>query len=406
MTTGQAIMFLSVSDQLGGSEIALLQMIGGIRRLRPSWKVHLVLPGRGPLLDRAERLGADCVILPMPKPLARLGEFGSLNARSPMIARLALAARLSVVAIVLPGYLARLRRVARSASPSILHTNGIKAHVLGALLDPNLRVVWHVHEYVGGRPVTRKLLRAHEGRVASIVANSASVKRDIEAAVSPKAVVHVVHNAVDLDIFRPDGPVEDLDARAGLSAPVAPVVRVGLVGTFARWKGHEVFLRALSALPGQPAVRGYVIGEAVYDTAGSQYSLAELREMARMLGIADRIGFTGFLRPAPAMRALDVVVHASTQPEPFGLVVAEAMACGRAVITSAAGGAAELVRPDQDAVTHQPGDSNDLARAIARLAADADLRRQLGARARIAAGERFHPDRMARELVDLYERVA
>jgi glycosyltransferase involved in cell wall biosynthesis len=63
------------------------------------------------------------------------------------------------------------------------------------------------------------------------------------------------------------------------------------------------------------------------------------------------------------------------------------------------------VRPDQDAVTHQPGDSNDLARAITRLAADAHLRRQLGARARIAASERFHPDRMARELVDLYERV-
>jgi glycosyltransferase involved in cell wall biosynthesis len=106
------------------------------------------------------------------------------------------------------------------------------------------------------------------------------------------------------------------------------------------------------------------------------------------------------------MRALDVVVHASTQPEPFGLVIAEAMACGRAVITSATGGAAELVRPEQDAVTHAPGDANDLARAIARLAADAHLRRDLGAQARIAACERFHPDRMARELVDLYEQVA
>jgi glycosyltransferase involved in cell wall biosynthesis len=399
-------MFLSVSDQLGGSEIALLQMIGGIRRLRPSWKIHLVLPGRGPLLERAELLGADCVILPMPKPLVRLGEFGSLQARWPIVARLALAARLSVVAVVLPGYLARLRRVTRSASPAVLHTNGIKAHVLGARVDPKLKVIWHVHEYVGGRPVTRKLLRAHEARVAVIVANSASVKRDIEAAVSPKAAVHVVHNAVDLETFRPDGPADDLDKRAGLSAPSSPVVRVGLVGTFARWKGHDVFLRALAALPDQPAVRGYVIGEAMYDTTGSQHSLAELREMALALGIADRVGFTGFLRPAHAMRALDIVVHASIQPEPFGLVIAEAMACGRAVITSAAGGAAELVRAEQDAVTHKPGDSNDLSRAIARLAGDAHLRRQLGAQARIAACERFDPDRMARELIDLYEQVA
>lgn len=406
MGTSRAIMFLSVSDQLGGSEIALLQIIGGIRRLRPSWKLHLVLPGRGPLLDRAEQLGADCVILPMPQPLARLGEFGSVNARWPAIAKLALAARLSVVAVVLPGYLARLRRVTRSVSPSILHTNGVKAHVLGARLDPTLRVIWHVHEYVGSRPVTRKLLRAHERHVSRIVANSASVKRDIEEAVSPKATVHVLHNAVDLETFRPDGPSEDLDARAGLPAPQSPVVRVGLVGTFARWKGHEVFLRAIAGLSAETPVRAYVIGEALYDTTGSQYSLAELQQMARALGITDRVGFTGFLRSAPAMRALDVVVHASTQPEPFGLVIAEAMACGRAVITSGAGGASELVRPEHDAVIHTPGDAHDLARAIARMAADADLRRALGERARTAACERFHPDRMARELIDLYENVA
>ncbi len=56
------------------------------------------------------------------------------------------------------------------------------------------------------------------------------------------------------------------------------------------------------------------------------------------------------------MRALDIVVHASTRPEPFGLVIAEAMACGRAVITSAAGGAAEIVESEVDALTHTPGD--------------------------------------------------
>jgi glycosyltransferase involved in cell wall biosynthesis len=401
-----SVMFLSVSDQLGGSEIALLQMIDGIRRLRPAWKIHVVLPGRGPLLDRAEGLGADCVILPMPKPLARLGEFGALNARWPLMARMALAARVGIVAVFLPGYLARLRRVARSAGPAILHTNGVKAHVLGSRVDSNLRVIWHMHEYVGGRTVTRQLLRSHVQRVAAIVANSGSVKRDVEETVSPQATVHVIHNAVDLETFRPDGAAEDLDARAGLPASSGPVVRVGLIGTFARWKGHEVFLRAIAAVPRELMVRGYVIGEAVYDTTGSQHSLTELREMAGTLGITDRVGFTGFLRPAPAMRALDMVVHASTQPEPFGLVIAEAMACGRAVITSGAGGAAELVRPGVDAVTHTPGDAADLARTIARLVTDPALRRDLGGRARIAACEHFNPDRLAAELVNLYEQVA
>ena len=70
------------------------------------------------------------------------------------------------------------------------------------------------------------------------------------------------------------------------------------------------------------------------------------------------------------MRALDVVVHASTQPEPFGLVIAEAMACGRAVITSAAGGAAEIIDAGVDAITHPPGDAASLSACMVRLARD------------------------------------
>ena len=103
----------------------------------------------------------------------------------------------------------------------------------------------------------------------------------------------------------------------------------------AQWKGHEVFLRAFKMLAGDPPVRGYVIGGALYETDGSQRDLDELRRLAESLGLSWPVGFTGFVDDAAAaMRALDVVVHASTQPEPFGLVIAEAMACGRAVVVS------------------------------------------------------------------------
>ena len=73
-----------------------------------------------------------------------------------------------------------------------------------------------------------------------------------------------------------------------------------------------------------------MIGGTLYQTEGSQYDLEDLRRLAANLGLEGRVGFTGFVdEPAAAMRALDVVVHASTQPEPFGLVIAEAMAGGR-----------------------------------------------------------------------------
>jgi glycosyltransferase involved in cell wall biosynthesis len=466
------VAYLSVSDQLGGSEIALLEMIRGVRRARPEWPLHLILPGRGPLLAQAEAAGADCTVLPLPKALANVGESAAEDARWSLGTRAMLGLQLATVALSLPSYLSRLRRLLRSIDPDIVHSNGLKAHVTAAralpltsgarpraalarvsaadargdarqmtrdsrlagesrlttsdsrlttsdsrlttsdsrlttgdsrLTTADSRLIWHIHDYIGPRRVTRTLLKAHEHRAAAIIANSASVADDLRRVLSPAARVDVVHNAVDLRTFAPNGPVQDLDACAGVTPAASGVVRVGLVATFARWKGHEVFLHAIAALPPDAPVRAYVVGGALYDTAGSQYSLDELRRLARTIGVADRVAFTGFLPPAAAMRALDVVVHASTRPEPFGLVIAEAMACGRAVITSASGGAAELVEPEVDALTHSPGDASGLSRAIARLVADADLRMRLGARAREAACRRFDPDRLARDVVNVYE---
>ena len=392
------IAYLSVSDQLGGSEIVLLELIKGVCRLRPSWALQVILPGRGPLLDRLEAAGADCVVLPLPPSLARLGESGTHP--------VALAAGLVPVALALPAYVHRLRTILEASRPALLHTNGLKAHIVGARAGEPSKVVWHMHEYIGARRLTRALLARHQRPVAAMIANSKSVAADLAVALRPRAPVHVVHNAVDLDTFAPDGPAEDLDRRAGLAPARGNVVRVGLVSTFARWKGHDVFLQAMARVPADVPVRGYIVGGPLYDTAGSQHSLAELQALADRLRLSGRVGFTGFLPAAPSMRALDVVVHASTRPEPFGMVIAEAMACGRAVITSGAGGAAELIDAGVDALTHAPGDAEDLSRCIVRLVGDAELRRQLGSRARAAAGRRFDSERMAREVVAVYEAIA
>ena len=124
------------------------------------------------------------------------------------------------------------------------------------------------------------------------------------------------------------------------------------------------------------------------------------------LGIGDRVGFTGFVaQPESALRALDVVVHASTSPEPFGLVIAEAMACERAVIVSVAGGAAEIVTVGVDALGHQPGDTEGLAARITELAIDPGLRSRLGRAARATAERCFDRARLAKELVPIYQSV-
>ena len=70
---------LSVSDQLGGSEVALLGIIGSLRHVRPDWQFQVVLPGNGPLRPRLTEVGASCLVVPMPSSLARMGEWAAVR---------------------------------------------------------------------------------------------------------------------------------------------------------------------------------------------------------------------------------------------------------------------------------------------------------------------------------------
>jgi glycosyltransferase involved in cell wall biosynthesis len=216
--------------------------------------------------------------------------------------------------------------------------------------------------------------------------------------------VTVVRNAVDTDHFAPaarDGA--GLDRLAGLPPADPGTVRVGLVATYANWKGHGVFLDALARLPASPPCRGYVVGGPIYTTAGSQLTREELERRAADSGLAGRVGFVPFQPdPVDAYRMLDVVVHASTRPEPFGLTIAEAMSCGKPAVVAAAGGAAELFADGADALGHPPGDAAALAAAVARLAVDAQLRARIGAAARRAAVDRFGLGRYGREIAAVY----
>jgi glycosyltransferase involved in cell wall biosynthesis len=341
------------------------------------------------------------VIAPMPDSLARFGESG-LSGFASGGATLVGAADGAV------RYARVLKRVLVGLDADVIHSNGFKHHVIAAAIAAPVRpVVWHIHEYVTTRRLSRTLLRRCVGRVAAAVANSRSVARDLAAGVGAGLRIETIYNGIDLSSYAPEGDAADLDALAGVPPAPAGTVKVGLVATFGRWKGHDVFLRAIARLDRSLPVRAYIIGGAVYDTARSEFSLAEVRAMAESAGVADRVLFTGFIdRMAPALRALDVVVHASTKPEPFGLAIAEAMACGRATIVSAAGGAAEIVEPDRDALTHAPGDERGLADAIARLASDPALRRSLGEAARASARTRFDATAFGRAFADVYESVA
>ena len=387
------IAFLNPSGKLGGAETSLREIMASIRTAQPNWELWLVLGEDGPLSQIARDGGVHVEVRPFPPSLRRLGGAG----REGGIRGLCGAAAGSVQ------YTLQLSRLLREIAPDLIHTNGFKMHLLGAWACPRKTpLVWHIHDYVTSRRLMSRLLRISRGRCTMAVVNSKSVARDL-ATVLPDLPSVPVYNAIDLTRFSPEGNKLDLDALAGLPAPPPATIRVGLISTFARWKGHKVFMEALSRLPADIPIRGYIIGGPIYQTAGSQWSKAELQQEADRLGLADRLGFTGFVDdPAPALRALDIVVHTSTNPEPFGMVIIEGMAAGKAVVVSEAGGALELFENGENALGHPPGDAETLAAQIHRLASDAELRRRLGRAGRATAERSFNNTRLGSELAAVY----
>jgi glycosyltransferase involved in cell wall biosynthesis len=298
----------------------------------------------------------------------------------------------------------RLRQVIGSLGPDVVHSNSLKLHLLAALAGarhrPPWRLVWHLHDFVAGRAVMRRALRWAAAAAAGAVAVSHAVADEAIAHLGPLPVV-VVPNGIDTQRFQPGAARGAcLDELAGLPSVPPETVRIGLVATYARWKGHDVFVDAAARLVQRRAdlpVRFYVVGGPIYQTAGSQWSRDELKRLpaARALLADGRLGFVDFQADAaPVYRALDVVVHASTRPEPFGLTIAEAMASGRAVVVARGGGAAELFTHDHDAVGVRPGDAGELAGALEGLVAEPLLRRRLGSAARTTACDRFARGRL------------
>lgn len=398
------LLYLSPTASMGGAERVLLDLLGGIRRARPTWVLGLIVANDGPLADDARRLGVRTMVMPFPRAFARIGDAGLAGPGSWF--RFIWWALLGTFSMA--RYIRQFRRAATGFEPDIVHSNGFKMHLLAALTKPpRAALVWHFHDYLGSRRVASRLIQRLKGRCDAIVAVSEDVAADIRRQLGEVVAVHAVWNAVDLARFKPEGPRLDLDALSALPPPERGVVRVGLVATFARWKGHLLFLEMLGILARKHPVRGYIVGGPVYETAGSQYSTEELRAAIARAGLTRAVGLAGFVKDSsPALRALDIVVHASTSPEPFGLVIAEAMATGRPVVVSETGGVAELVVAERTALTYPQGQVEALTQQVERLVVDGDLRRRLGLAARKAAVDQFGPSRFIEQILGLYSRFS
>ena len=403
------IVFVNQVGQVGGAEMILLDLMACLPAAIAGVERHLIVLTDGPLVALAEALGVTVHVHAMPERLSSLGD-SALKGKGKGRLALTLLTRGMPAGFSAIGHARALGRLVRRLNPDLVHSNGLKAHLLLGLAGlKGIPIVWQLQDFLGTRPVMAKALRWASRSATGVIAIAEAVGRDAREVLSPLPV-EVVYTAIDLDEFAPgpgDGPW--LDGLAGLPTAEEGVARVGLVAVYARWKGQDLLLEAAVRIVAErpdARVRFFIIGGPIYKTQGSQFTEGELRAKAEALGLGDRAGFVPFRRDtANVYRSLDVVVHASTQPEPFGRTIVEAMACARPVIVANAGGAAETFTQGVDAVGFTPGDPSALADAILGLLDDPARRERIALAARTSAASRFDRPRFGVEMAAAYEKL-
>ncbi|HEV2057793.1 MAG TPA: glycosyltransferase family 4 protein, partial [Solirubrobacteraceae bacterium] len=245
----------------------------------------------------------------------------------------------------------RARRLA--AGHDLVYLNGtVSGRLLPALAGR--RTILHVHDIVDRVP-------RFWSRADAVLADSAAVAERL-----PGLHAHVVYCPVELDVAltAPPWPVDD--APDGSRRPV-----VGFVGRIEPRKGPLDLVRAAPLIrAAMPDVRIVVVGDDPYDSA-PEYA-------ARVRAAEDVEHIPWVPDGAAVMRHLDVLVAPSRQ-EPFGTVLAEAMAAGTPVVATRVGGLAEVVADGVTGRLVTPGDPAELAAAVLEVLAG---RERMGAAAR------------------------
>ena len=217
------------------------------------------------------------------------------------------------------------------------------------------------HGIYNARSKLKRRYNAIMARGDIVIANSEFTKAHIirEHRTDPEKIV-VIPRGVDMALFDPAIIAPDKIEQQRLSWDIAPSQKIILLpGRLTRWKGQGVAIKALAELPDDFVL--VLMG----DAQGRNKYVEELKTLASSLGVTERIRLPGHTDAVSlALSSADIVISASTEPEAFGRVMAEAQAMGKPVVATAHGGAMETVLDGQTGQLVPHSDAYALADAI------------------------------------------
>lgn len=296
----------------------------------------------------------------------------------------------------------------REIEPQIVHTHSSKAGILGRAAAAKLGIpaVHTIHGasfHVGQNPLIHRTYIAAEKWAASrtekfISVSDAMTDRYVATGIAPREKFATIYSGMEVEPFLdPPRPRETVRAELGFARQH---VVVGKVARLFHLKGHEYVIRAARLVVREhPNVRFLFVGDGILRES--------LEKQIAREGMQEKFVFTGLVRPeriAELIAATDIIVHASLW-EGLARVLPQGLIAGKPVVSYDVDGAREVVISGQTGYLLPPKAVDELAAAIAELAADPALRDRYGQSGRERFTERFRHENMTRQIRDVYQSV-
>ena len=403
------ILYIDLAPHPGGSVISLSHLLSGLDRTQ--WRPMVILSRQNDFVG-FEKMGIPVARVPTPQrekrpagvvEQVRQGKAAASIRSTPVLSHIwhwggALRHwRRNVLPVV-----RALTPIIRDFNPTLIHLNdsvALMQHAVLAARRTRTLAIVHSRALVPTSAFDRRILVPG---LSGMIFISQAVAQDQLRGVARPPLTRVIPNAVDIAQF--EQPVDGASVRRELGiAPNAPLV--GMIGRIIPWKGQHVFIEAFARLRQRhPRAMAILVGSA--DTAQGEEYGARLQQRSRELGLTDNLLWLGHRRDIPQLlAAMDILVHCSVEPEPFGRVLIEGMAAGTPVIASAAGGAMEIVEEGVTGLLTPPADVPALARAMSRLIENEALRERLRQNGRRVVRDRYDIPSHAAAVADFYRMV-
>lgn len=288
----------------------------------------------------------------------------------------------------------------RRLGARLLHVHGYAAADFGRLAARALDARLVLHEHFADPRLPRYQAVADwllRGLTDQAIAVSESTRTFlVQKRHVPAERVALIWNGAPLDEFAPVPRHEALALRRALGLPDDALV-IGCVGRLSEQKGHRYLLDAFAQVAAElPSARLLIVGDGDLE--------ASLRIQATALGVDARVCFAGHRSDVPrVLGALDVLAMASTY-EGTPLALFEALAAGKAIVSTAVDGCAEILRHDETGLLVPARDPVALAQALLRVAREPELRSRLAAAAR-ADSVRYDVRTGVAQMEAIYERL-